>query len=154
MPSNCGAGEDTWESLGQQEDQTSQTKSLILKGNQPWILIGRTDAKAEAPVFWSPDENSQLIGKIPVAGKVWRQKEKRELVDEMAGWHHQCNGHELEQTPGDGKAQGGLVCYSPWGWKESDMTGWLNNNTWPQLSSCTSNDSVIHYSVLFCSLYV
>ena len=47
----------------------------------------------------------------------------------MAGWHHQCNGHELGQTPGDGEGQRGLVFCSPCGRKESDMTGPLNNNT-------------------------
>ena len=41
----------------------------------------------------------------------------------MAGWHHQCNGHEVGQTSGDGEAQGGLACCSLWGYKESDMTG-------------------------------
>ena len=41
---------------------------------------------------------------------------------EMAEWHHQCNEHELGQTPGDGKGQGGLACCSSWGHKESDMT--------------------------------
>ena len=42
--------------------------------------------------------------------------------DEMVGWHHQFNGRESEQTPGDGEGQGSLVCCSPWGCKESDMT--------------------------------
>ena len=42
--------------------------------------------------------------------------------DEMVGWHHQLNGHEFEQTPGDSKGQGSLVCCSPWGHKESDTT--------------------------------
>ena len=46
----------------------------------------------------------------------------------MAGWHHRCNEHELGQTPGDGGGQGGLACCSPWGQKESDTTGRLNNN--------------------------
>ena len=48
--------------------------------------------------------------------------------DEMVGWHHRHNGHEFEQTPGDSDGQGGLVCCSPWGHKESDMTERLNNN--------------------------
>ena len=48
--------------------------------------------------------------------------------DEMVGWHHRLNGHEFEQTPGDGKGQGGLVCCSPWGHEESDMTWRLNKN--------------------------
>ena len=46
----------------------------------------------------------------------------------MAGWHHQCNEHELGQTPGDAKRQGGLVCCSPWSHKELGMTGPLNNS--------------------------
>ena len=42
--------------------------------------------------------------------------------DEMVGWHHQFNGHELGQTPGDGDGQRSLVCYTSWGRKESDTT--------------------------------
>ena len=43
--------------------------------------------------------------------------------DEMARWHHQCNGHELGQIPGDGEGQGGPECCSPLGREELDMTG-------------------------------
>ena len=46
----------------------------------------------------------------------------------MVGWHHQPNGHEFEQTPGDGERQGSLACYSLWGCKELDMNECLNNN--------------------------
>ena len=46
---------------------SKETKPVNLKGNQPWILVGRNDA--ETPVFWSSDVNSQLIGKVPDAGK-------------------------------------------------------------------------------------
>ena len=46
----------------------------------------------------------------------------------MIGWHHQLNGHELEQIPGDGEGQGSPVCCSPWGCRESDTTEWLNNS--------------------------
>ena len=70
----------------------------------------------------------QLIGKVPDAQKNWGQKEKRVPEDEMAGWHCRCNEHELEQTPGDGEGQGGLACCSPWGHKQSDTGGQLNNN--------------------------
>ena len=49
----------------------------------------------------------------------------------MVGWHHQFNGHEFEQTLGDSEGQGSLVCYSPWGHKESDRAEWLNNNNDP-----------------------
>ena len=86
------------------------------------MLTGRTDAKVEAPVFWSFDANSRLIGKIPNAQKDRGQK-KWVSEDQMAGQHHQCNEYELGQTPGDGEGQGGLACCSPWGHKELDMTG-------------------------------
>ena len=49
--------------------------------------------------------------------------------DEMVGWHHQLNGHEFEQAPGDSEGQGSLGCCSPWGHKESDTTGRLNNKS-------------------------
>ena len=48
--------------------------------------------------------------------------------DEKVGRHHQLNGHEFKQTPGDGEGQGGLACCSSWGCKESDMTELLNNS--------------------------
>ena len=44
------------------------------------------------------------------------------IEDEMVGWHHWLNGYEFQQTPGDNEAQGSLVCWSPRGYKESDMT--------------------------------
>jgi len=99
------------------------------KGNQCWLFIGRTDAEAEAPKLWPSDAKNWLIWKDPDAGKDWRQK-KRRTENEMAGWHHQLNGHEFEQTPGVGDGQGGLACCSPWGHKESDTTEQLN---WTEL---------------------
>ena len=57
--------------------------------------------------------------------KDWVQKEKRASEDETAGWHHQCNGHGLGQTSGDGEGQGGLVCH---GVAELDTTGQPNSN--------------------------
>ena len=67
----CGAGEDSWEFLGLQK-----VKRANPKGNQLWIFIGRIVPKAEAPVLWLPDAESQLIRKDPDAGKDWRQNEK------------------------------------------------------------------------------
>ena len=66
----------------------SKIKSVNPKGNQPWIFIGRTGAKVEAPILWPPDAKSQLIGKDPDAGKDWGQEEKGTTEDEMFGWHH------------------------------------------------------------------
>ena len=60
------------------------------------------------------------------AGRDWGQEEKGTTEDEMAGWHHQLNGHEFGWTPGVGDGQGGLVCCNSWGRKESDTTEQLN----------------------------
>ena len=60
-----------------------EIKSVNSLGNQPWLFIGRTDAKAEAPVLWLPDVKSRLIGKDPDSGKHWGQEEKGTTEDEM-----------------------------------------------------------------------
>ena len=99
------------------------------KRNQLWIFVERTDAEAEALILWPLDAKSWLTGKDLDAGKDWRQKEKGVAKDEMVGWHHQLNGHEFEQTLGDSGGQRSLVCCSPWGCRESEMTERLNNNT-------------------------
>ena len=82
-----------------------------------------THTHTHTHTLWPPDANSWD------AGKNWRQKEKRatEDKDEMVGWHHQFNGHELEQTPRESEGQESLVCCSPGGQEESDMTRWPNN---------------------------
>ena len=91
------------------------------KGNQPWISIGRTDAEAEAPIFWPLDVKSQLTGKDPDAGKDWRQEEKGTIEDEMAGWQNRLNRHESELTPGDDDREAWhAVVHGPQ--KKSDMT--------------------------------
>ena len=105
-----------------------EIKPVNPKESQSWMFIGRTDAEAEVPIFWPPDAKSQLIGKDPNAGKDWRWEEKGMTENEMVGWHHWLNGHEFEQAPWDGDGQGSLVCSSPWGCKELDMTEQLNNN--------------------------
>ena len=58
------------------------------KGNQSWIFIGRTDAKAEVPILWPPDTKNWLTGKDPDSGKDWRQEEKWMTEDEMVIWYH------------------------------------------------------------------
>ena len=90
--------------------ESKEIKPVNSKGNQPWILSGRTNA----PILWPPNANSRLIGKDLDAGKDRRQKEKRVTEDEMVGWHHRFNGCELGQIPADGEGQGSLACCSPW----------------------------------------
>ena len=101
------------------------------KGDQSWVFIGRTDAKAETLILWPPDAKSWLIGKDPDAEKDWGQEEKGTTEDEMAGWHHWLDGHEFEWTPGVGNGQGGLACSDSWGCKESDTTERLS---WTELN--------------------
>ena len=64
MLSNCGPGEDSWESLDNKE-----IKPVNPKGKKPWIFIGRTDTEAEAPILWPPDVKSQFTGKDTDLGK-------------------------------------------------------------------------------------
>ena len=73
-----------------------EIKPVNPKGNQSWILIGKTDAEAETPKLWPPDVKNWLIWKDPDAGKDWRQQEKGMTEEEMIGWHHQLDGHEFE----------------------------------------------------------
>ena len=88
---NCGVGEDSWESLGLQGDPTVHPK-----GDQSWVYIGGTDAEAETPVLWPPNEKSWLIGKVPDFGRGWGQEEKGTTEHDMAGWHHRLDGHGFE----------------------------------------------------------
>ena len=100
------------------------------EGDQSWLFIGRTDAKAETPVVWPPHAKSWLIGKDSDAGRDW-QKEKGMTEDEMARWHHQLDGYEFEWTPGVGDGQGGLACCNSWCRKLSETTERLN---WTELN--------------------
>ena len=107
MLSNCGPGEDSWESLGLQGDQMS--------GNQPWIFTGRTDAKAEARILWLLDAKNHPIEKYPDAGKDLKSKREeggRGWDDWMAAL---IDGHEFGQTLGDSEGQRILACCIPWG---------------------------------------
>ena len=132
-------------------------KAVNPKWNQPWIFIGRTDSEAEAPILWPHVAKGRLIGKDPDVGKDWGQEEKGVTEDEMVGWHHQLNWHEIEQTQGDCEGQGNLECFSAWGHKELDMTERLNKNKPRRLnqdggiegrvliSSCESTESATSY---------
>ena len=88
------------------------SKEIILvnpKRNQCWISIGRTDA--EVPMDLD-------------AGKDWGQKDKGTTENEVVGWHHQLDGHEFEQTLGDGEGQGSLACCNPCGHSGRQLSDW------------------------------
>ena len=118
---------------------SKEIKPVNPKGNQSWILIGRTDA--EAPILWPPDVRSPLIEGDPDAGKNRRQEEKGTTEDEIVGWHHRPNGLEFEQTLRDSEGQGSLACCSLWGRKESDTTEQLNNKLWWRMVQGPSKES-------------
>ena len=103
-----------------------ENKPVHPKGDQSWIIIGRTDAEADAPILWPPDAKNWLIGRDPDAGKDWRQEEKVTTEDELVEWHHWLDGHEFGLGPGVGDRQGSLAGCSLQGHKELDRTEWLN----------------------------
>ena len=100
------------------------------KGDQSWVITGRTDAETETPILWLPDVKNWLFWKDPDAGKDWGQEEKGTTEDEMVGWHQQLDGHEFGWTPGVCDGQEGLACCNSQGRKESDTTERLN---WTEL---------------------
>ena len=101
---------------------SKEIKPVNLKGNQSWILTGRTDVKAEAPILWPPHAKSWLIGKDLDAGKDWGQEEKGVTEDEIVRQHHWLKRHISEQCLRDSDGQRSLAYCSPWGCKESDVT--------------------------------
>ena len=96
------------------------------KGDQSWVFIGRTDAKAETPILWPPDAKNWLIWKDPNAGRDWGQEEKgwqrMRWLDGITDSMDLSMGKLLELV----MDKGGLACCGSWGPKDSDMTEWLN----------------------------
>ena len=120
---------------------SKEIKPVKPKGNQPWIFTGRTDA--EAPTLWPLMWRGDLLEKTLMLGES-EGKTRRVAEDEIVRLHHWLNGHESEQTPGDGGGQGNLVGYRPQGHKESGralateqqlLPGTFNQETW--VSPCT-----------------
>ena len=107
-----------------------RSNQSILKEVSPEYSQGGLMLKLKLPILGPPDVKNWLMGKDPDARKDWRQKEKGTTEDKMVGWHHWLDGHEFEKALGVGDGQGGLMCCSPWGGKESDMTERLN---WTEL---------------------
>ena len=112
-------------------------KLVSPKGNQPWIVIGRTDSEAEAPILWPPDVKSKLTGKDPDAGDDWRQEEKGAKEGEMAREQHRLNGHEFEQTLGDSEGQRSWCAAVHGVWKS-----WMWFRNWAIAYSCRGKTKI------------
>ena len=97
---------------------SKEIKPVNLKGDQPWIFTGRTDA--EAPAFWPSDAHKDSLEKSLMLGKI---KGRRRRGHQRMRWLD-GNEHELAQTPGDGEGQGGLACCGPWKDWASEQQEW------------------------------
>jgi len=95
------------------------------KGNQSWIFIGRTDAKAEAPILCPPDAKNWVIWKDPHAGKDWEREKKGMTEDERVGWHHWLMS----------------LSHMTWVWVSSRSCWWTGN---PGMLQSTGSQRVRH----------
>ena len=95
------------------------------KGDQSWVLIGRTDAEAETPILWPPNVKNWLMEKTLMLGKI-EGRRRRDNRGWDVGWHHWLDGHEFEKAPGVGDERGNVAYCSQRGRKESDTTERLN----------------------------
>ena len=129
---NCGVGEDSWVPWTARRSNQS-----ILKEISPEYSLEGLMLKLKLQYFGHLIGRSDSLEKTLMLGD-WKQKGMTE--DEMVGWNHWLDGHEFEQALGGGDGQGSLVCCSPWGPKESDMTERLN---WILLR--TGSDSSFHF---------
>ena len=91
-------------------------------------LLEKNLKQARYNLHWPPNAKNWLLWKDPDAGKDWRREEKGTTDDEMAGWHHRLDGHELESALGVGDGQGGLARCSPWGRKVTWLSNWTELN--------------------------
>ena len=104
-----------------------RSNQSIPKEISPEYSLERLTLKLKLQYFGYLMRRANSLEKTLMLGKIEGRRRKG-WQDEMVGWHHQLDGHEFEQAPGDGEGQENLVCCSPWGHKELDMTEWLNNN--------------------------
>ena len=102
-----------------------RSNQSILKGISPGCSLERLMLKLKLQYFGHVMQRTDSLEKTLMLGKI-EGRRRRCRQDEMVGWHHRLDEHGFGWTPGVGDGQGGLVCCSPWGCKESDMTEQLN----------------------------
>ena len=115
-----------WQSLLRVPWTARRSNQSILKEISPGCSLEGLMLKLKLQYFGHLMQRVDSLEKNSDAGRDWGQEEKGMTEDEMAGWHHWLNGPEFGWTPGVADGQGGLVCCSSWGRKESDTTERLN----------------------------
>ena len=110
----------SWRRLFKSLLDCKEIKPVNLKRNQYWILIGRMDAEAEAPLFWPPMQRANTLENTMMLGKIVGRRRGLQSMWLLDG----INGHDFEQAPGDGEGQGNLAYCSPWVTKSQI---WLSN---------------------------
>ena len=121
-----------------------RSNQFILKEISPGYSLEGLMLKLKLQYF------DHLMLRFDSLEKTLIMEEKGSTEDEMVGWHHWLNGHEFEWTLGVGDGQGGLVCYSPRGRKESDMTErlkWTEIFLFPLKSEASLNTEFFAHSV-------
>ena len=101
---------------------TRKSNQKILKKISPEYSLEGLMLKTKLQYFCHLMQRTDSLEKTLMLGKIEGRRQKGMTEDEMVEWHHRLNRHEFEKIPGVGDGQGGLVCYSPWGCKESDTT--------------------------------
>jgi len=95
---------------------SKEIKPVNPKGNQTWNSLERLILKLKLQYFGYLMQRADSLKKTLLLGKI--EGRRRRWQDEMVGWHHRLDGHELVQTPGDSEGQGSLAFCGPWGHKE------------------------------------
>ena len=108
---------------------TRRSEQSLLKEISPEYSLDRLILRLKLQYFGHLMQRADSLEKTLMLGKI-EGRRRRRRQDEMVGWHHRLNGHEFEQSLGDGEGQGSLACCSPWGCRELDMTEWPNWTDW------------------------
>ena len=126
-----------------------RSNQSILKEISPGCSLKGLMLKLKLQYFGHLMWRVDSLEKHPDAGRDWEQGEKGTTEDEMAGWHHQLDGHEFEWTPGVGDGQGGLACCDSWGCRVGH--DWVTELSWTD-SNFAENFRIEHYD-WFLNLY-
>ena len=130
-----GVGLWCWRRLLRVPRTTRRSNQSILMEISPGCSLERLVLKLKLRYFANLMLRAYLFEKNPGAGKDWGQEEKGTTEDEMVGWHRWLDAHGFGWTPGIGDGQWGLAFCDSWGFKQSDITEWLN---WTELMTVFS----------------